>query len=146
MRRRRLADIRKERELPMHAGRRVLVVEDDEDIRLLLNIWLADDPRCASVTEAGSTAAARAAAKTAQYDAVVLDYMLGDGTAADCLPQLRAAWPKARIVVYTANMRVAREARLLDLGATLIVEKVTVVVEDVVELVLGETVESTSAA
>ena len=118
-------------------GRRVLVVEDNDDIRLLLNLWLADDPRCASVSEATSVAEARAAAGTGEFDAVVLDFMLGDGRATDCLPQLRAAWPSARIVVYTASMRVAREAGVLDLGADQVVEKVTVVVQDVVDVVLG---------
>ena len=118
-------------------ARRVLVVEDNDDIRLLLNLWLVDDPRCKSVTEACSVAAALDAASTGEYDAVVLDFMLGDGSAVDCLPQLRAAWPEARIVVYTANLRVAKEAGILGLGADLVVEKVSVVVEDVVELVLG---------
>ena len=126
---------------------RVLVVEDNDDIRLLLNLWLRDDPRCHSVTEADSVNGALAATRaTTSYDAVVCDYMLGDGTAADCLPELRQAWPDARIVVYTASMRVAREAGVLEMGADLVVEKVSVVVEDVVELVLGETKESVPAA
>ena len=128
------------------AGRRVLVVEDNEDIRLLLNLWLVDDPRCVSVTEAGSVADALAAARTGDYDAVVVDFMLGDGTAADCLPELRKAWQDARIVVYTASLRVARDARVLELGADALVEKVSVVVEDVVELVLGDAEESGAAA
>ena len=131
----------------LEGGRRVLVVEDNEDIRLLLNLWLADDPRCQSVSEADSVDAALAATRRAtSYDAVVLDFMLGDGTAADCLRQLRQAWPDARIVVYTASMRVAREAGVLEMGADLVVEKVSVVVEDVVELVLGESKAAVSAA
>jgi len=125
---------------------RVLVVEDNEDIRLLLNLWLADDPRCLSVKEADSVAAALAATGTADYDAVVLDFMLGDGTAVDCLPQLRKAWPDARIVVYTASLRVAHDARVMELGADALVEKVSVVVEDVVELVLGDAVAAGAAA
>jgi CheY-like chemotaxis protein len=128
-------------------GRRVLVVEDNEDIRLLLNLWLSDDPRCLSVTEADSVSAALAATRQAtSYDAVVCDFMLGHGTAADCLRQMRKAWPAARILVYTASMRIAREAGVLEMGADLVVEKVSVVVEDVVELVLGEDRESVSAA
>jgi DNA-binding response OmpR family regulator len=128
-------------------SRRVLVVEDNEDIRLLLNLWLADDPRCVSVSEAESVDAALAATRSATtYDAVVLDFMLGDGTAVDCLRQLRTAWPAAHIVVYTASMRIAREAGVLEMGADLVVEKVSVVVEDVIELVLGDAQESVSAA
>ena len=128
-------------------SRRVLVVEDNEDIRLLLNLWLSDDPRCLSVSEADSVDMALAATRrTTSYDAVVCDFMLGDGTAADCLRQLRAAWPAARIVVYTASMGVAHEAGVLEMGADLVVEKVSVVVEDVIELVLGEVQEAVSAA
>jgi CheY-like chemotaxis protein len=120
------------------SGQRVLVVEDNDDIRLLLNLWLADDPRCGSFSEVDSVAHALDVARTGDYDTVVLDYMLGDGTACDCLPQLRNAWPDARIVVYTANVRIAREAGIIDLGADVVVEKVSVVVEDVIELVLGD--------
>ena len=128
-------------------SRRVLVVEDNEDIRLLLNLWLADDPRCLSVTEADSVGAALAATTDGpSYDAVVLDFMLGDGTATDCLRQVRTAWPDARVVVYTASMRVAREAGVLEMGADLVVEKLSVVVEDVVDLVLGDGQESVTAA
>jgi CheY-like chemotaxis protein len=131
----------------IETSRRVLVVEDNDDIRLLLNLWLRDDPRCQSVTEADSVSGALdAARKQTPYDAVVCDFMLGDGTAADCLRQLRKAWPEARIVVYTASMRVAREAGVLEMGADLVVEKVSVVVEDVVELVLGDAQESITAA
>jgi DNA-binding response OmpR family regulator len=117
--------------------KRVLVVEDSEDIRFLLSLWLSDDPRCTGVAEATSVAEALTAAQGDDVDAVVLDFMLGDGSAADCLPQMRAAWPDARIVVYTASVRIAQEAGLMDMGADDIVEKLTVVVEDVVELVLG---------
>ena len=127
-------------------AKRVLVVEDNEDIRLLLNLWLVDDARCDSVTEADSVAGALAATRMSEYDAVVLDFMLGDGTAADCLPQLRKAWPDARIVVYTASLRVAHDARVMELGADALVEKVSVVVEDVVELVLGEAEAAGAAA
>ena len=126
---------------------RVLVVEDNEDIRLLLNLWLKDDVRCLSVTEADSVSAALATAtEGTAYDAIVCDFMLGDGTAADCLRQLRKASPSARIVVYTASMRVAHEAGVLEMGADLVVEKVSVVVEDVIEMVLGEAKEAVSAA
>jgi len=129
-------------------GRRVLVVEDCDDIRWLLELWLTDDPRCAHVTEASSAADARriAARGDETFDAIVLDYMLGDGTAADCLPHLRAAWPHAHILVYTASMSVAREAGLFALGADKIVEKVAVVVEDVVDLVLEPASKSEAAA
>src|SRR4051812_9831312 len=113
-------------------ARRVLLVEDDDDIRFLLRFWLEDDERCGQVSESATCAEAVQMATAQPVDAIVVDFMLSGGTIADCLPALRAAQPAARIVVYTANLQVAREARVLDLGADLLVEKLSVVVEDVV--------------
>ena len=119
------------------AGSRVLLVEDNDDIRFLLKFWLDDDDRCAEVLEAVSAAEAISAADGGRVDAMVLDFMLAGGTSAQCLPQLRAAHPQARIVVYTANVPVARQARVLELGADALVAKMDVGVEDVVDLVFA---------
>lgn len=116
---------------------RVLLVEDDPDIRFLLRFWLEDDGRCEQVWDADSPAAAIELAQRHSIDAVLLDFMLTGGTAVDCLAQLRDALPDARIIVYTANLQVAQQAGVRDLGADLVVEKATVVVEDVVDLVLA---------
>lgn len=120
------------------ARRRVLLVEDDEDIRYLLKFWLGEDDRCAEVLEAASADEAISASDSGSVDAMVLDFMLTGGTSAEFLPQLRAAHPGARIVVYTANVGVAREAGVLELGADALVAKMDVVVEDVVDLVFAE--------
>ena len=116
----------------------VLLVEDNDDIRFLLRFWLDEDERCGQVWEAATCADAVHVASSQEVDAMVVDFMLEGGTIAECLPALRAARPDARIVVYTANMQVAREAGALALGADLLVEKMTVVVEDVVDLVLAD--------
>lgn len=115
----------------------VLLVEDNDDIRFLLRFWLDEDKRCGQVLEAATCADAVDLASTHEVDAMVVDFMLAGGTIDQCLPALRAAQPDARIVVYTANLQVAREAGVLALGADVLVEKVTVVVEDVVDLVLS---------
>ena len=119
-------------------GKRVLLVEDNDDIRFLLRFWLDDDARCGQVCEAATCADAIQLAGGQPIDAMLVDFILRGGTIAECLPALRAAQPEARIVVYTANLQVAREARVLDQGADLLVEKMTVVVQDVVDLVLGD--------
>ena len=116
-------------------GLRILLVEDNDDIRSLLRFWLEDDERCAQVAEATSPTEAISLARDGELDAVVLDYMLTGGTAADCLPDLRILLPNARIIVYTANRAAAIAAGVRDLGADLVVDK-NVVVEDVVGLVL----------
>jgi DNA-binding NarL/FixJ family response regulator len=70
-------------------------------------------------------------------DVVILDYLLANGTAVDCLPALRRHRPEARIIVYTAHVGVARGARVLQLGADHLVPKMSVVVEDVVGIVFA---------
>lgn len=116
---------------------RVLLVEDNDDIRFLLRFWLEDDERCAEVSEASTPAEAIELARQEALDVIVLDFMLTGGTAVDCLAELRAAQPRTRIIVYTANKAVAEAAGVEELGADLLVEKMDVVVEDVVDLVLG---------
>ena len=118
-------------------GQRVLLVEDNDDIRFLLRFWLDEDDRCGHVSEAATCADAIRLAAGQPIDAMVVDFMLAGATIADCLPALRAAHPDARIIVYTANLQVAREARVLEQGADMLVEKMSVVVQDVVDLVLA---------
>ena len=113
----------------------VLLVEDEPDIRYLLRFWLELDPRCATVHEADSPDGAVAIARRVRPDVVLLDFRLTGGTALDCLPALREALPTARIIVYTANLQTALEAGV-DVFADRVVEKVDVVVEDVVKLAL----------
>jgi CheY-like chemotaxis protein len=115
----------------------VLLVEDNDDIRFLLRFWLESDDRCGSVWEAASPAEAIEQARSRQLDVMIVDYMLTGGTALDCLAELRRLRPQAWIVVYTANRAVAIQAGVLSMGADVLLEKVQVVVEDVVELALS---------
>lgn len=115
----------------------VLLVEDNDDIRFLLRFWLESDDRCGSICEATSPAEAIEQARTRPVDVMIVDYMLTGGTALDCLAELRRLRPQAWIVVYTANRAVAVQAGVLMIGADVLVEKMQVVVEDVVELALS---------
>ena len=82
---------------------RVLVVDDEEDMRTVLQILL---PRegfdVVGLAEDGATALELA--RRHQPHVVVLDWMLPGGTGADVLPCLREAAPSARVVVYSAAM------------------------------------------
>jgi CheY-like chemotaxis protein len=115
----------------------VLVVEDNDDIRFLLRFWFESDDRCGPVWEATSPPEAIEQARTRQLDVILVDYMLTGGTALDCLPELRRLHPQAWIAVFTANRAVAVQAGVLEMGADVLLEKVQVVVEDVVELALS---------
>jgi DNA-binding NarL/FixJ family response regulator len=115
----------------------VLLVEDDDDIRTLLRFCLDDDERCASVVEATSPQNAVHAAAAASFDVMLVDFMLTGGTAADCLPRLRRLQPRAWIVVYTANRAAAEAADVINAGADLLVEKMSVAVDDLVTVALS---------
>lgn len=100
-------------------------------------MWLRDDPRCASVAEAEDVAGAIALVEQEQPDTILLDFFLGRQLCVDALPTIRSTCPDAVIVVYTASRRAAESADVLGAGADLVVEKGSVSVDDVVELLLG---------
>lgn len=81
---------------------RVLLVDDDVEVRGLLEVVLDGDGRFDVVGQAGNGAEALELAMDLQPDVVVLDLMMPwvDGFAA--LPRLRASLPTARIVVVSA--------------------------------------------
>jgi DNA-binding NarL/FixJ family response regulator len=118
-------------------SRRIVIVDDEQDIRELLTMWLRDDPRCDWIGEAEDVPSAISLVEHERPDAVLLDFFLGRQLCVDALPAIRSACPDAAIVVYTASRRAAESADVLGAGADLVVEKGTVSVDDVVELLLG---------
>jgi len=119
-------------------GRHVLLVDDEQDIRDLVSIWLHDDPRCSDVAEAGDLDIAVRLVTAQRPDAILLDFFLGRRLCIEVLPAIRALVPHALIVVYTASRRAAESAGALAAGADYIVEKGSISVDDVVELLLGD--------
>jgi DNA-binding response OmpR family regulator len=93
----------------------VLVVEDDENLRVALRDNLEDEGY--RVTDAASAAAARAAFDGGRYDLVVLDVMLPDGDGYALCRQLRAAGHKARVLMLTARALEDDLVTGLDAGA-----------------------------
>ena len=124
-------------------ARRVLVVDDEQDVRDLVTIWLIDDPRCAAVTEASDLDAALQAVHVESFDVVLLDFYLGARVCVEVLPDIRRALPDALIVVYTASRRAAADAGVTAAGADLVLEKATIAIDDVIDMLLtaarGET-------
>ena len=118
-------------------AKRVVVVDDEEDIRDLMVMWLRDDPRCTSVGEAEDLDAAVVAVGRDRPDAVLLDFFLGHRVCVEALPAMRTACPDAVIIVYTASRRAAEAAAVLAAGADMVVEKGSISVDDLVELLLG---------
>src|SRR4051794_2210129 len=120
------------------AIRSVLLVDDEDDIRDLMAIWLRGDPRCSDVWQAADLDGAVEAMHSHRPDAVLLDFFLGRRVCVEALPAMRASCPESLIVVYTASRRAAEAAGALAAGADAIVEKGSMSVDDVVEVILGD--------
>lgn len=116
---------------------RVVVADDEDDIRLLLDVAFGLADGVAVVGQFPDAASAIAAAPRLRPDIIVLDLSMPGISGLDAIPHLRAAAPECRIVVYSASDRpdVARAA--LEAGATAYFAKATTHVSDVVAAVVG---------
>lgn len=120
---------------------RVLVVDDEPDICDLLTMMLTDDERCERVQAVGDLDVVLDEARLLSPDCIVLDLMFGHRTCVEILPSLRAACPAAHIVVFTASRRAAIDAGVLELGADVVLQKVSVSFEDLADLALNPVVQ-----
>jgi DNA-binding NarL/FixJ family response regulator len=102
---------------------RVVLADDNVDVRRMLATLLARDGRFEVVADVGDGAAAIEAAREHQPDLVVLDVAMPilDGLAA--LPGVRAAAPDARVVMLSGFSESQMGARSLAGGATAYLEK-----------------------
>jgi DNA-binding NarL/FixJ family response regulator len=116
---------------------RILVVDDQPEICDLLTIWLDDDPRCERVVQAHDLDVAVQLADREHPDVIVLDFHVGARTSVEALPELRRSCPHARILMHTGSRDEAVRAKVEGRGVDGILEKATVSIPDVVEIVLG---------
>lgn len=79
----------------------ILIVEDDENLRLALADNLEDEGY--EVTAAGDGAAARAAMQARAFDLIILDLMLPDTDGYTLCRELRAAGRQAMVLMLTAR-------------------------------------------
>jgi len=81
----------------------LVVVEDEEDMRFMIRITLAQDPRLTLLGEAATAEEAIELARGLQPGAVVLDHQLeGRLTGLEAAPLIKAAAPNAKILLFTA--------------------------------------------
>ena len=99
----------------MTEPRRILVLEDDEDIASALSRGLAREGYQPVV--AHDLAEARALAAAGPLTAAVIDVMLGEEDGKDMVRDLRAAGMRAPIVMLSALSGVAARAEGLEAGA-----------------------------
>ncbi|MBI4349630.1 MAG: response regulator transcription factor [Elusimicrobia bacterium] len=99
-------------------GRRLLVIDDDPNIRKLVRCHL--EPEGWTVEEAGTGQAGVERAKAAAPDAILLDYQLPDGDGPEFCKRLKANPGLARVpVVMISGLRtnVGDRVEGLDQGA-----------------------------
>ncbi len=103
---------------------KVLLVDDDPAIRMIVAAVLRAGPGGHEVREAGDGAGALAALAAERPDVVLLDYRLPDGDGAALLARLRVAVGDLPPVVFlTGRDDAATVARLLALGARGVIPK-----------------------
>ena len=90
----------------------MLIVEDHRLMREMLGEYLRAHGRFDLVIEAATGAEALIAAAQHQLAAVVLDLCLPDARGSSLIPALRASSPRARIIVFSADLNGRIEAEL----------------------------------
>src|SRR3990172_1470188 len=91
---------------PIHAPRRVLIVDDDLGRRETLGRWLRTEGDAVDVAASGREALEQVVA--ASIDAILLDYHLPDMDGLECLRAMRARRPGLHppVVLFTADWEV----------------------------------------
>lgn len=113
---------------------KVLVVDDEPDLRQLVGIMLEKDPRLEVSASVGSVEEALTAARDTQPDVIILDHLLGgDVTGLEAAPLLKEAAPDTKIVMFSAVLNDSMEPQpavdgiVNKLGLDLLPEMVTLV-------------------
>lgn len=97
---------------------RVVLVDDDAHVRLVIAQDLMADPRTLLVGQAGSVREGRRVIKQHEFDVLLVDLNLGDGDAFDLLQHLRASRPSAQAVVISVMENDEQVMRAFELGAS----------------------------
>jgi DNA-binding NarL/FixJ family response regulator len=90
----------------------LVVIEDDPDVRFLIETIFAMDSRFAVPSSAESAEDALEAVQTERPDIIVLDHGRGDLTGIEAARQLKATAPQTKIILFTAHAEL--EARTHD--------------------------------
>lgn len=89
-------------------GKRVLVVEDDQDVRVVIGLMLSDAGY--NVYEAIDGLEAVDALKRRRYDAVLTDYHMPRMDGLELLDLITAMWPKTPVIVASSDSLVTDQA------------------------------------
>ena len=115
---------------------RVLVVDDNDLLRVTVRVRAEADPRFEVVGEANNGQLAVELARTLHPDVIVLDHQMPVRTGIDALPDLRAAAPAAVIVVYSGDDDPELRRDAIARGAQAFLVKGFDTLDDVVNLII----------
>ena len=108
---------------------RVMLVEDHADFRGLMGALLGRQPDIELLAQAGSLAEARDQAARFEFDVVILDLGLPDGSGADLIADLRRDGNEVRVLVLSASLEPEGIEKARCAGADEIIDKLTPVEE-----------------
>ncbi len=104
-----------------HDKKRILVVEDDEEMRSLLKEFLNEEGYETDSVDNGSEAYRRLVREL--FDLIITDIRMPGLTGLDILPGIRKLQPEVPIIVITAFGSEEIRQRALERGATAYLEK-----------------------
>lgn len=93
---------------------RVAIVDDDEDIRFLVQAWIRSDPRFEVCGLATDGTEAVTLAEREQPDVMVLDIMMPVMGGLEAAPLIKGCSPATRIVLFTARTTLAVQTPYVD--------------------------------
>jgi two-component system response regulator RegA len=82
---------------------RLLLIDDDESNRITLALLLEDEGFEVAVASSVAEGASTLRSSTTDWDAVLLDSILGDGQGCELVPLIRERVPRAKIVAVSGG-------------------------------------------
>lgn len=96
-------------------GKKILVVDDEPEVRQLMEHFLTDRGYDVHIAENGRLGLL--ALETFKPDVVLLDMHMPELDGLETLKRIAARWPALPVIMVTVNDDVATTSRLLELGA-----------------------------
>lgn len=97
---------------------RVVLVDDDPHIRLVIGQELMNEPRTLLVAQADCLREARRAIKLHEFDVLLVDLHLGDGEGFELLDYVKSIRPSVETIVISVMENEDQVLRAFELGAT----------------------------